>query len=78
MRSRIFILFLTAILFALEASAQCAMCKTVVETDGENSGVINGINDGILYLLAVPYVLLFIFFRKKIFSFFRELRGLWR
>ncbi|MGE0562128.1 MAG: hypothetical protein AB7O47_09945 [Flavobacteriales bacterium] len=35
--------------------AQCAMCKAVVESD---AGISKGINDGILYLMAVPYVLL--------------------
>lgn len=55
------------------------MCKAVVESDGDNGGgFITGINDGILYLMAVPYVLLFLFFRKRIIGLFRELRALWK
>lgn len=35
--------------------AQCAMCKAVVESD---AGLAKGVNDGILYLMAIPYILL--------------------
>jgi hypothetical protein len=54
------------------------MCKAVAET-GSNNGqsVGGGLNPAILYLMAAPYILLFVFFRKKIFSFLRELRGMW-
>lgn len=36
-------------------SAQCAMCKAVVE-NGDNS-MAEGLNGGILYLMAFPYLL---------------------
>jgi hypothetical protein len=60
----------------------CAMCKAVVES-GEGGGRIfggeqsvgRGLNSGILYLMAVPYLLLFLLFRKKIVGFFREFAG---
>ncbi|TND09546.1 MAG: hypothetical protein FD123_1137 [Bacteroidetes bacterium] len=66
-------------LITADAGAQCAMCKAVVESDGSNGGsIISGINDGILYLMAVPYLLLFLFFRKRIIGLFREIRGMWR
>ena len=50
--------------------AQCAMCKAVPTSNLEGGGnIANGLNTGILYLLAVPYVMLLIFgvyfFRKK-------------
>lgn len=39
--------------------AQCAMCKAVVESDIASGGTAaTGINDGILYLMAVPYLLI--------------------
>jgi len=38
------------------ASAQCAMCRAVLESDG-NTSVAEGINNGIVYLMAVPYLL---------------------
>ena len=37
--------------------AQCAMCKAVVEANLESGGSIGaGLNDGILYLMAMPYI----------------------
>lgn len=38
--------------------AQCAMCKATTESAAkEGSKRAKGLNDGILYLLAAPYVL---------------------
>jgi len=56
--------------------AQCSMCKAAVQSsmDQENS-VARGINKGILYLMAVPYLLLAFIFRKQIASLWRALRG---
>ena len=53
--------FFNSILFFLFASqnadAQCAMCKAVVEANLESGGSIGaGLNDGILYLMAMPYI----------------------
>lgn len=36
-------------------SAQCSMCRAVVESDISGKGT--GINNGIVYLMAFPYVL---------------------
>lgn len=60
----------------------CAMCKAVVQ-NGESSSHIfggeqavgKGLNMGILYLMAVPYVLLFLLFRKRIVGFVKEFAG---
>jgi len=42
--------------------AQCAMCKAVVEADLESGGTKGaGLNDGILYLMAVPYIVILFF-----------------
>ena len=39
--------------------AQCAMCKAVAESDVQSGGVAaKGINDGIIYLMLIPYVLM--------------------
>ena len=38
------------------ADAQCAMCRAVLESEG-NTSVAEGINNGIVYLMAVPYLL---------------------
>lgn len=47
---------LASFFFSLEASAQCAMCRAVLET--EEGGVkAEAVNDGIVYLMAFPYIL---------------------
>lgn len=40
------------------AMAQCAMCRTQLENNisAGNPGIAAGINTGILYLLAMPYL----------------------
>lgn len=51
--------------------AQCAMCKAVVEANLESGGSAGaGLNNGILYLMAMPYIsillfCLFWFFQNK-------------
>lgn len=63
--------------FAYQADAQgCAMCKLNSKAASEemDSSIGEQINTGILYLLAIPYVILFVAFRKKIFSFLKELK----
>ena len=46
---------------------QCAMCRAVLESNGDNA-VAEGINNGIVYLMAIPYILvgalIFIVYRK--------------
>ncbi len=53
--------------------SQCAMCKAVATEQAEEDG--STINIGILYIMIIPYIILFFAFRKKIFSFIKELRG---
>jgi hypothetical protein len=59
--------FLFSFLFFLETNAQCAMCRAVLESEG-NKTVAEGINDGIVYLMAIPYILVggigYIIYRK--------------
>ena len=58
---------LSILLLPLDVEAQCAMCRAVLESSGENS-MAEGINDGIVYLMAIPYVvvgvLIFVVYRK--------------
>lgn len=63
------------LLWSTNADAQCAMCKAANESAlDEESGI--GINEGIIYLMGIPYILLgvlgYVFFRKQIGGFFRE------
>ncbi|MFY0643053.1 MAG: hypothetical protein JXR19_01145 [Bacteroidia bacterium] len=56
MKKFLFILLLIAA-SGTYSSAQCPMCRTAVESgmdDGHTKG--KGLNDGILYLLAAPYL----------------------
>ena len=50
------------LVFSNNIFSQCAMCKAVVETNlnaGDTKGA--GLNDGILFLMAIPYFLIFTF-----------------
>ena len=48
-------LFLALFLLVENAAAQCAMCKAVVESGGEE--MAESINSGITYLMVFPYLL---------------------
>ena len=67
----ILILFLFFVLFPFDSSAQCAMCRTTVESTISNgrSNIATGLNTGILYLLSAPYLLVgaiaFLWFRQS-------------
>lgn len=54
------IVLLLLLVFVSEISAaQCAMCRAVLETQEGNTAA-KGINDGIIYLMAIPYILVFV------------------
>ena len=58
-------LFLLVILMTCINSArnaQCAMCKAVVEANLESGDTkAAGLNDGILFLMSMPYIAVFLF-----------------
>jgi hypothetical protein len=60
------------------AFGQCAMCKAVAEDSINNDGygIALGLNNGIMLLMFVPYILLgtllFVFFRKQIGGFLKS------
>ncbi|WP_211331799.1 hypothetical protein [Ulvibacter antarcticus] len=52
-----FVITLLLLLFiSFPAEAQCAMCRAVIESEGSNE-VAKGINNGIIYLMIFPYLL---------------------
>ena len=59
MYKRLLFFILLVFLFQFDAQAQCAMCRTTVESTVSNgrSNIATGLNTGILYLLAAPYLL---------------------
>lgn len=57
--------------------AQCAMCKQSAESTLKNdpSSMARSLNSGILYLMAVPYIMLMFIFRKQLVSLFHKLKA---
>lgn len=56
MRSKVIILFIL-FLFPAFMQAQCAMCRAVLESS-DSKAAAEGINQGILYLMVFPYLLM--------------------
>ncbi|MEK9604365.1 MAG: hypothetical protein VW127_08080 [Flavobacteriaceae bacterium] len=53
---RFIISFLLIFFVFTDVSAQCSMCRAVLES-GEAQETAKGINNGIIYLMAIPYLL---------------------
>lgn len=55
--SLVVLVFLGMLVFSQDVSAQCSMCTMNAESSVQNGNTQgNGLNDGILYLLAAPYL----------------------
>jgi len=52
-----FSLTLLFIMLSFAMQAQCAMCRAVLESETDNS-MAEGVNNGIVYLAAIPYLLM--------------------
>jgi hypothetical protein len=71
MYKKFFILVALVFLTQIDAVAQCAMCRTTVESTISNgrSNIATGLNTGILYLLSAPYLIVaaiaFLWFRQS-------------
>lgn len=71
MYKKVFILVALLLLTQIDVVAQCAMCRTTVESSISNgrSNIATGLNTGILYLLAAPYLIVaaiaFLWFRQS-------------
>lgn len=48
--------FLCSFFYVLFSQAQCAMCRAALESE-ESGTQAKAINDGIVYLMIIPYVL---------------------
>lgn len=55
LKHTIFIILLLLTIIPVEA--QCAMCRAVIESD-ESGIAAKGINNGIVYLMIFPYLLI--------------------
>jgi heme/copper-type cytochrome/quinol oxidase subunit 2 len=47
---------LSSFFVSLSATAQCAMCRASLESEG-NKTKVEAVNDGIVFLMAVPYII---------------------
>ncbi len=47
---------LLVLLVSVPADAQCAMCRAVLESE-EGGATAKGVNNGIMYLMVFPYLL---------------------
>lgn len=54
--SKFFYFLLFTCFFFLEGNGQCAMCRASLQNEA-NKAVAEGVNDGIVYLMAIPYIL---------------------
>ena len=55
-RSLLVYLFLFLLIGIEETHSQCSMCRAVLQSE-EGQVTAKGINNGILYLMAIPYLL---------------------
>ncbi|MFD0976652.1 hypothetical protein [Salinimicrobium gaetbulicola] len=57
MKYRILFTIIALVVVSFDATAQCAMCRAVLESEASQSAA-EGINDGIMYLMIFPYLLM--------------------
>lgn len=55
MKVRVLII-LFSVFTIFTSNAQCAMCRAVLESE-DGQATAKGVNDGIVYLMVIPYVL---------------------
>ena len=55
-RNKDILVLISGLLLSQFSWAQCAMCRAAIESNGSNA-VAEGINNGIVYLMAIPYIL---------------------
>lgn len=66
------------LVFSFQGMAQCAMCRATAESsiEGDGYGIATGLNNGIIFLMGIPYILLAIlfavFYRKQIGGFLKS------
>jgi len=54
---KFFLFIMVFIIFSTDAVyGQCSMCRAVLQSE-EGQATAKGINNGILYLMAIPYLL---------------------
>ncbi len=57
MKVKVFILVFFLLMISIPVDAQCAMCRAVLENE-DGGQAAKGINNGIVYLMIFPYLLI--------------------
>ncbi|MEN9960080.1 MAG: hypothetical protein RL045_331 [Bacteroidota bacterium] len=71
MYKKLFAFVILLLLTQIDALAQCAMCRTTIESSISTgrTNIATGLNTGILYLLSAPYLIVgamaFLWFRQS-------------
>jgi ABC-type glycerol-3-phosphate transport system permease component len=70
------ILFFLFVFFQLQSFAQgCSTCRAqIISSSKDDLTIGNGLNTGILFLMIVPYIILFFLFRKHIFNIYKSFK----
>lgn len=55
MKKKLLLLLFVLFVAVIPAEAQCAMCRAVLESEAD-SGMAEGVNNGIVYLMLFPYL----------------------
>lgn len=71
----VFVMLVMLLLLPFDGASQCAMCKSAAETSLKNNpgSIARGLNSGILYLMAVPYLMILFIFRKQVLQLWKAL-----
>ena len=68
MKIQTLLIFIFLLLLASNADAQCAMCRAVLESE-ETQSAARGVNNGIKYLMVIPYLIIgtlgFVIYRSR-------------
>jgi hypothetical protein len=70
------VLFLALLFFVpADVFSQCAMCKQSAESSLKSNpgSIARGLNSGILYLMAVPYLAILFIFRKQVMVLLKKI-----
>ena len=71
-----FIFLFLLIISQLQSFAQgCSTCRAqIINSTIDDLTIGNGLNTGILFLMIVPYIILFFLFRKHIFNIYKSFK----
>jgi hypothetical protein len=68
--------FIFLVFFHVNIFSQgCSTCRAqIINSTNDDLTVGNGLNIGILFLMVVPYIILFFLFRKKLFNVYKSFK----